>query len=63
MEKKEVKIICNECDSIQDAVVEDCWPFPIYVHRCTNCGYINMESEWNELNPLLQLGHILQNTN
>ena len=49
MENKPVKIVCTECNSIQDAVIEDAWPFPIYVHTCTSCGYIIMESEWNEV--------------
>jgi len=46
---KPVKIVCPECDSVQDAIVEGAWPWPIYVHHCTNCKHIIMESEWNEL--------------
>ena len=53
MESLPVKIICPECNSIQDAVIEDAWPFPIYVHKCTGCEYIIMESEWNECDKSL----------
>lgn len=48
---KPVKIVCPQCDSVQDAIVEGAWPWPIYVHYCTGCNYIIMESEWNEFKP------------
>ncbi len=51
MKTEQVKIICPECCDIQDAVVEDAWPFPIYVHTCTSCNYIIMESEWESIQP------------
>jgi len=44
-----VKIICPQCQSIQDANVEPCWTWDVYIHKCTECKYIIMESEWNEI--------------
>jgi len=44
---REEKIICPQCESIQNAIVEMTKPFPIFIHECTNCKYIIMESEWN----------------
>lgn len=42
---KEV-IICPECETEQSAEVLHTWPWASYVHVCTNCNYIIMESEW-----------------
>lgn len=41
-------IICPECKSIQDATVEHTIPWATYIHECTNCHYIVMESDWQE---------------
>jgi len=49
MKKIKVKIICPNCESIQDAIEEEAYPFWIYVHECTKCGYVCMESEWEKL--------------
>lgn len=43
------KIICPECKSIQDAIVEHTPLWNMYVHECTECGYIIMESEWERV--------------
>lgn len=42
-------IRCEECDSVQEAETyfDDRDPFPTYIHECSECGYINMESTWN----------------
>lgn len=40
------QIICPECKSIQTATVEHTPLWNSYVHECTECGYIIMESEW-----------------
>lgn len=45
----EEKIICPECDSIQTGIVEHTIPWHSYVHTCTKCKYIIMESEWNRV--------------
>lgn len=39
-------IICPECKSRQKATVDHTFPFWSYVHVCTECEYIIMESEW-----------------
>ena len=39
-------IICPECGSIEFATIEETIPFWSYVHFCTKCDYIIMESEW-----------------
>jgi len=49
MKKIKVKIICPECLSVQKAIEEQAIPFWIYIHQCTNCGYIIMESEWERI--------------
>ena len=43
-------IICPNCQDVQIATVLESIPFPIYIHECTNCEYIIMESEWEECN-------------
>ena len=40
------KIICPACGEVQDAVVYDTKPWACYVHECTDCKYLIMESEW-----------------
>jgi uncharacterized Zn finger protein len=40
------KIRCPECKTEQEAKVLHTFPFYSYVHECTECGYIIMESEW-----------------
>lgn len=49
MKTRKEKIQCPECDHVQMAVVEELWPWDNYTHECTKCGYIIMESEWNEV--------------
>lgn len=44
----EVKIECPECGSIEIAVEDyTTAPFPTLLHRCSKCGHVIMESEWN----------------
>jgi RNase P subunit RPR2 len=40
-------IECPECNHIQDAPVQECFPWNIRVHYCEKCHYLIMESEWN----------------
>ena len=51
MEDKKVKIKCPECNSVEDAEIQEGWPWSIYIHKCTSCGYIIMESDWQEIEP------------
>lgn len=44
-----VRIKCPECGTIQDAIIEHTLPFSTYVHFCEKCGYVIMESEWEEI--------------
>ena len=48
-------IVCPECGSLQQAEVV--WyrgdPWPCYVHTCTACKYVIMESEWEEVITVL----------
>lgn len=39
-------IRCPNCESVQVATVEHTVPWYTYVHTCTNCEYIILESEW-----------------
>jgi C4-type Zn-finger protein len=39
-------IKCPNCGEIQLAIVEHTIPFYSYIHKCTKCRYIIMESEW-----------------
>lgn len=42
-------IECPECGLVQDArVEEDTWPFWTWIHFC-ECGFIIMESEWQQV--------------
>jgi hypothetical protein len=43
----EEEIICPECGLQQWATVEHTIPFGTFVHACSKCKYIIMESEWN----------------
>lgn len=43
-------IRCPECKSIQKAEVTHTRPWYSYVHFCTKCEYIIMESEWEPVN-------------
>jgi len=45
------KIVCPECDWIQEAKVEHTIPWHTYVHTCEKCKHIIMESEWNNYKP------------
>lgn len=42
-------IECPECKTEQFALVEHTFPFYSYVHECTGCKYIIMESEWKKI--------------
>jgi len=42
------KIKCPECNTVQTARIEHTIPWYTYIHKCTNCGYTIMESEWDE---------------
>jgi ribosomal protein S27E len=43
------EIICPECNHIQLAKVKDMDPWNIFIHKCSNCGYIITESDWEEV--------------
>jgi C4-type Zn-finger protein len=45
-------IQCPECNAIQEAKVEKGNEYPYfnaYIHTCNTCGYVIMESEWDEV--------------
>lgn len=42
------KIRCPECDKLQVARVQHTVPFYTFIHTCEKCGYVIMESEWND---------------
>jgi RNA polymerase subunit RPABC4/transcription elongation factor Spt4 len=42
------KIICPNCNSIEDAEVQLTNLWPIYIHECSECKYLIQESEWNK---------------
>jgi len=39
-------IICPNCGAIELATIEETVPFWSYIHNCTKCEYIIMESDW-----------------
>ena len=45
------RIECPRCRILNEAVVtqDDGDPWPSFVHTCERCGYIIMESEWQEV--------------
>jgi len=43
------RIICPECDTVQDAEVVHTQLWNSYVHTCINCEYVIMGSEWQEV--------------
>jgi C4-type Zn-finger protein len=42
-------IVCPKCQSVETATVEHTAPFWTYTHSCSKCGYLIMESEWDQL--------------
>ena len=47
---KAEQIVCPECEAEQTGTIDlTTWPWNTYIHTCTNCGYLIMESEWNFL--------------
>lgn len=46
-----VQIQCPRCDLVQQAAIHfyAADPFPSLVHTCITCGYVIMESEWEEV--------------
>ena len=47
MTVKKIKIKCPKCGKVQDAILE--WQWKWRVHNCEKCGYVIMESEWQEV--------------
>lgn len=45
----EEKIICPECKSIETATVLHTFPWATFIHECSKCKYVIMESEWEKL--------------
>lgn len=42
-------IWCPQCETEQDAQVEETAPWWTFLHNCEECGYLIMESEWNKV--------------
>lgn len=47
-------IVCPNCNHVEQATVLHTAPFASYVHVCTQCGYIIMESEWLTVEQMIQ---------
>lgn len=49
--RRNATIRCPNCDTVQSAVVVkyDQGIWPTYVHDCTKCGHVILESEWDEI--------------
>ena len=45
-------IICPKCKAVERATVEHTIPWFSYVHECSKCGFIAMESDWQEAHVL-----------
>jgi len=41
-------IRCPDCNKKQSAKVKHTLPFYTFIHTCEKCGYVIMESEWND---------------
>ncbi len=53
---KEVKIVCPQCGSIETAIEDyNSRPWATYIHNCSQCEYVIMESEWEEVTVTKQL--------
>ena len=48
------EIECPECGTRQIATVQHVLPWWAYVHECTKCGYVIMESEWKTISSDLK---------
>lgn len=42
------QIVCPVCGSIENAIVYETYPFELYAHICSKCGYQITESEWHK---------------
>lgn len=47
-------IKCPECGLVQEAIVEHTFPWPTFIHHCSGCKHIIMESEWQRVNEQIQ---------
>ena len=47
-------IVCPNCNKIEQATVLHTAPFYSYVHNCTQCCHIIMESEWQTIEQMIQ---------
>lgn len=47
-------IVCPNCNHIEQATVLHTAPFYSYVHNCTQCCHIIMESEWQTIEQMIQ---------
>lgn len=43
------RIVCPKCRKTQRATVIHSTPYYIYIHRCIECKYVIMESEWQKI--------------
>ena len=46
-----VTIACPECGSLENANIKVGNPFNTYIHECSECGFIIMESDWDQYKP------------
>ena len=53
MKTHKEKIICPICKTKQWAIVEHTLPwYWNYTHKCKNCDYVIMESEWEQVDDV-----------
>jgi hypothetical protein len=43
------RIMCPNCGAIETARIESTEIFDSYVHHCSKCGHIILESEWEKV--------------
>ena len=48
------RIRCPRCEHEQDATVAQTYPHWSFVHKCDQCGYIIMESEWERVEEVTE---------
>ncbi len=54
-----VTIICPECGSLEDANIKVGIPWNTYIHECSECKYVIMESEWDPYRPEILIGRMV----
>lgn len=50
-----VMVECEQCNTVQAAIVVHTHVWDSYIHKCVSCKHIITESEWNKIKPFIKL--------